>query len=97
MFRDGGVVGAEELLNLDACQAAILSSLSQPRHSLRAQQSTGSECKWEHLTTKAQSHRGMQEMPKSKWTVLQNSKINISKKRFPNVLKQQNTHKRVFF
>lgn len=68
MFRDGGVVGAEELLNLDACQAAILSSLPQPRHSLRAQQSTGSECKREHLTTTAQSQRGMQEIPESKWT-----------------------------
>lgn len=34
MLRDGGVVGAEELLNLDACQAAVPAPLSQSRHSL---------------------------------------------------------------
>lgn len=43
VLRDGGVVGAKELLNLDACQAAVPAPLSQPRHGLRIQQSTGSE------------------------------------------------------
>lgn len=43
MLRDGGVVGAEELLNLDACQAAVPAPLSQPRRGLRAQQDTGSQ------------------------------------------------------
>lgn len=38
MLRDGGVVGAEELLNLEACQAAVPASLSQPRRDLREQQ-----------------------------------------------------------
>lgn len=42
VLRDGGVVGAEELLNLDACQAAVPAPLSQPGHGLRAQQKTGS-------------------------------------------------------
>lgn len=64
MLRNGGVVGAEELLNLDACQAAVPSPLSEPRHGLRGQQSIGSDRQTGHLQyyVVTSSLREMQEI-----------------------------------
>lgn len=48
MLGDGGVVGAEELLNLDTCQTAVPAPLSQSRSGLRTSQRSGSDWQQEH-------------------------------------------------
>lgn len=69
MLRDGGVVGAEQLLNLDARQAAIPAPLSQPRRGLKAQQSDESD--WQvakKLTEKCSNYTRINRLEESTMT-----------------------------
>lgn len=71
MLRDGGVVGAEQLLNLDARQAAIPAPLSQPGRGLKAQQSDESDWQLEKkLTEKCSDYTRINRLhKKTQWPV----------------------------